>query len=189
MLDEPRDRAARPGILAEGRELVVVDAPERDGIGLHREAGGHRRIDPGEDARELAAAGQRREPLGVERVEGDVDRREPGGHERAGEALEEMTVRGHHHLLDARDLAHPPDQVDDALADGGLAAGQADLPHAEPGEHRDHPLELLEREHRRPGGEREALAEVLRHAIGAAVVAAVGDRDAQVPDSPGKPVE
>ena len=61
---------------------------------------------------------------------------------------------------------------------GRLAAGEADRLDAEPlDEHPGDPLDLLEGEDLGPGQPRHAL---LGHAVGAAEVAAVGDRDAQV---------
>ncbi len=63
-----------------------------------------------------------------------------------------------------------------------LAAGQADLAHALPRDDRDDARDLLERQ-AAPSDRRNAvpLAEDLaRHAVGAAQVAAVGDRHAQV---------
>jgi len=146
VLDEAGNRATPPGVLAQRDQLGVIDAVQRDRVGLDHEARGHRGIDPGEHPRQVPAPGERREPLRIQRVERDVDRGQARGRERGGEIPEQMPVRGHHHLLDAGDPHHPTDQVHDPLADGRLASGEADLADAEPGKHGDHPLELLERQ-------------------------------------------
>src|SRR5262249_46455047 len=88
----------------------------------------------------------------------------------------------HHQLLDAGHRGEPRGELDDPLADRGLAPGQPELAYAEPGEHARQPLELLERQHRRAGLEHQLFTELLPHAVRAAVVTAVCDRDTQVSD-------
>ena len=76
------------------------------------------------------------------------------------------------------------------LAEQRLPAREADLLHAELREHPRHPLELLEREELLAVHEAVVLAEHrLRHAVRAAEVAAVGDRDAEVADGPSQRVD
>ncbi len=75
----------------------------------------------------------------------------------------------------ARQLAH---QMHDVLAHQRLAAGQPELAHALLDEDRAEPVELFQRQQillRQEG-------HILGHAIGAAEIAAVGDRDAQIAD-------
>ncbi len=69
-------------------------------------------------------------------------------------------------------------QLHDVLAHQRLAAGQAQLPHALADEGRAQPVELLKRQEVALGQK----FHVLGHAIGAAEVAAVGDRNAQIGD-------
>ena len=76
----------------------------------------------------------------------------------------------------ARAAGAPARQV---AADGRLAAGQTDAPDAEPDEHAHQRGGLLEAEHLLARGVPDA---VVRDAVAAAVVAAIGDGDAQVVD-------
>src|SRR5262249_58232012 len=80
-LDEARGHGAVPSPLAQVGDLVVVDAAQHDRVDLdgHERAGG---VDPGHDARDVAADGEAAEAVGVERVEADVDL----GQARVGEA-------------------------------------------------------------------------------------------------------
>ena len=74
------------------------------------------------------------------------------------------------------------DQRRQVAADQRLAAGDPELVDAEPDEDRRQPRDLLERQHLLARQEREVAAEDLgRHAVRAAEVASVGDRDPQVP--------
>src|SRR3546814_1837343 len=81
--------------------------------------------------------------------------------------------------------AEAADQPQDVAADERLAAGQAQLPHAEPDEGAAQPVEFLEREHL---GLRQE-AHILRHAVHAAQIAPVRHRYAQVADLTAKRVE
>ena len=72
-------------------------------------------------------------------------------------------------------------------ADGGLATGDPDRRYAEAlDEDPRHPLDLLEGEDLRP---REPTHVLVRHAVGAAEIAAVSDRYAQVMDLAPKTVD
>ena len=81
-------------------------------------------------------------------------------------------------VLDRRQLL---DQPLDVAAHERLAAGDADLLDAVGDEHPRQALDLLERE-QLPALEERVVApeDLLRHAVDAAEVAPVGDRDAQV---------
>src|ERR1700712_5036995 len=57
VLDEAWDRADAPRVLAELDDLAVVDAAQRDRVDLDRQAGAARRVDAGEDARQIASTG------------------------------------------------------------------------------------------------------------------------------------
>jgi hypothetical protein len=70
------------------------------------------------------------------------------------------------------------DELDDVAADQGLAAGEADFAHAAGNEGGDDPVDLLEAQDVLFGQE----LHVLGHAVDAAEIAAVGDRDAKIGD-------
>ena len=89
--------------------------------------------------------------------------------------------------LDAREFAH---EVGKPGAQERLSAGEADLAHAFGRERARQPLDLVEGQSLCGGQEAIALAEGLaRHAIRAAEVAAVHDRDAQVQQRPSAQVD
>ena len=68
VLDEARHRTTPLCVRAELRELAIVDAMQRDRVGLDPQPGGDRRVDAGEHPRQIAAARDAMEPLGIERV-------------------------------------------------------------------------------------------------------------------------
>ena len=83
------------------------------------------------------------------------------------------------------DCSEQLDEVLDVAANQGLAACDAHRADAEAGEDADDARELLEREQLAALEERVVAAEdLLRHAVDAAEVAAVGDRDPQVAQRP-----
>src|SRR5690606_22625939 len=78
----------------------------------------------------------------------------------------------------------------DAFAKQRLASRQSDLPHSPVDEQASDAGDLLEGEEKVPGEELVVATEdLLRHAVGAAEVATVGDRDTQVPDGTLEPVD
>jgi len=118
-----------------------------------------------------------------------VTRRRPGGGERACLAGEDRAVGGQREIeraAVARAQARQHlDQPLDVLAKQRLAACQAHLLDAVLDEQPRQPRDLLEGQ--QVGVRQEAVAAVehlLGHAVGAAEVAAVGDRDAQVDQRP-----
>ena len=76
------------------------------------------------------------------------------------------------------------DQPHQVLAHERLAAGEPDFAHALGDEGGGQPVDLLERKQILPRQERHGLG----HAIDAAEIAAVGDRDAQIGDAPAERV-
>ena len=77
-LDEADADATGTPVRREVDDLVVVHAAHDDAVDLDRvEPGVERRVDPGEHALELVAAGERAERVGAERVERDVDPPQP----------------------------------------------------------------------------------------------------------------
>ena len=117
-----------------------------------------------------------------------LTRRTPQRGEVAGEALELAAVGGERQLVQragSRRAAELPDQPDHVAPDQGLAAGEPELADPETDEGRAEPVELLERQELGLGQERH----VLGHAVDAAEVAAVGDRDPDVADGPPEGVD
>ena len=153
---------------------------QRDRVDLHREAGGLRGVDPGQHLVELAPARDRAELVRVERVERDVDALHAAVGELGGVFRQLRAVGGQRQLVEpvaemARERAH---QGHDAAPHQRLAAGEAQLAHAARDERAAQPVEFLEREQVLLRQERH----VLRHAVDAAEIAAVGHRDAQIGD-------
>ena len=141
-----------------------------------------------EHLRQPAPAGDAGELRRVERVERDVDPAHAAGDELGGVAAELAAVGGERELLEraGREVArHRVEEGQDALAHQGLAAGDAQLPHAEADEGVAEPVELLERQELRLGQE----LHVLGHAVDAAEVAAVGHRDAQIGQPPSERID
>src|SRR5918998_5196045 len=158
------------------RDLVVVHPAHGDRVDLDRR---ERRLQSRHDCPphllEVVAARYERELLGLQGIQGNVDPVEPRLHESFEVLLEEITVRGHGDVLEAQ-ILEPSDEHHDAPAYQRLATGDAHLGDAElhtgfgEGEH------LLQ-------GKDVALVlelDVLRHAVLAAEVAAVRDRDPEV---------
>jgi hypothetical protein len=89
---------------------------------------------------------------------------------------EQDAVGGQAHVADARNGNQEPGELVHVLPHQGLAPGEANLVHAQRGRDADEAGDLLK------GQELGAIAEddILRHAIGAAQIAAVGDRHAEI---------
>ncbi len=131
---------------------------------------------PASTLSQLVAAGHLLELGAVERVEADVEPVEPGLAQVVGAVAQRGAVGGHRQV-DA-ELRQLGDERGDVGPNRRLAAGEADAVEpealdADAGE----PLDLLEREDL---AARHPLHPFFRHAVRAAEVAAVGDRDPQV---------
>src|SRR5262249_7016029 len=140
----------------------------------HERAGG---VDPGHDARDVAADGEAAEAVGVERVEADVDLGQARVGEAGGEGGEGVPVAGHDDVAGGGEGGGRRDALDDVLAHRRLAAGQADADHAQAGEHAHDAGDLVHGEDVLAIGRVDAL---LGHAVDAAVVAPVGERNPEV---------
>jgi hypothetical protein len=127
---------------------------------------------------ELPAAGDLGELPGVEGIEADVDPRQASLLEGLGLLGEPDAVGGQADFLQAQ-VAQHPDQLDTAVADQRLAAGDPHLAHPPPLRRRHDPDDLLVAEDFVPRLPDHAVG---RHAVDAAQVAAVGDADPQVGD-------
>jgi len=162
-------------------DLVLVDAAQRHGVDFHPEARRAGRLDPLQHLLEPAPAGDPGEGLGIAGIEGDVHPAHAGGTEPLRIARELAAVRGERELVERARGEVPAqalEQPDDALPHQRLAAGDAELAHAEAHEGAAEAIELLQRQQLRLGQE----AHVLRHAVDAAEVAPIGDGDPQVGD-------
>ena len=159
---------------------VVVEAALHDRVDLDRQAGGGR----GVDAVQHALDGEvdvvhRAERRVVERVEADGHAREPRVGERLRLLRQERAVR-RQRQLDVERREHL-DQPLDVPAHERLAAGDAELAHAVRDERAREARDLLVVEQLRARQELVVAAEdLLRHAVDAAEVAPVGDRDAEI---------
>src|SRR6478672_2868383 len=153
-----RDRLQRPAGRQPVEQLLgghdVVQAPAVGGADVHE-------LD---EAQDDAGAAER---LGLCREQGAV-----GGQGEVGEAVRPQ--RREHR-----------DERLEVAAKQRLAAGQADLGDACGQEQPRQALDLLEGQQLLAAQKHEVVAEhLLRHAVGAAEVAAIGDRDAQIAERP-----
>jgi hypothetical protein len=121
------------------------------------------------------------EAVAGERVDRDVDPVDPGLDQRPRVSLEQIAVGCHREIADPVDRREHRDQAGELAPGEWLAAGQADIGDAEPGERPDEPLDLLEAENFRTVEPRHPLG---GHAVATAEVAPVGDRDPQIGDRP-----
>ena len=193
VLDEAQDRARSIAEELRHRHHVGVVHPAlHDHVDLdRREPGRERSVDALEHAldRERDVV-DRLERLVVERVERDGHALQSGIGEALGLAREQGAVRGERDVGDAVDRHEALDQTLELAPQERLAARQADLLDAVGGERRRDALDLLEREQCGAVEELEVLAEHLaRHAVDAAEVAAVGDRDAEVTEAASEQVD
>jgi hypothetical protein len=105
---------------------------------------------------QLVAPGELDEPVALQRVERDVDPPQPRRDEVGGDRPERGAVGGQGDVDGApvagAERGDLPDQHGEVGPDGRLAAGEADRVDPEPLDaHPGDPLDLLEREHLRPG--------------------------------------
>ena len=126
-----------------------------------------------------AAAGDAREALRVEAVEADVDAVQAVGRQVGGVPGQQQTVRRERDVVDAAGAADHADEVGAAHPHQRLAAGDAHLGDARVGGGAREHGELFVAEDLAVGARLDPL---LRHAVRAAEVAAVGDGEAQVVD-------
>ena len=164
-------------------DLALGEVAHRDRVDLDRAdpfVGGDR-LEAAEDLRQGVTAGDLEEAVAGEGVDRDVDPADPGLDQGAGVTLQQVAVGRHREVPKALDRRQHRDQTRELLADQGLATGQPYVLDPEPDQQGHEAFDLLEREHLvtlEPG------QPVGRHAVLAAEVAAIGDRDAQVGDRP-----
>ena len=161
----------------------VVDTALDDGVHLDGEADGRGRLDPLEHAgdREVDVV-HRLKTASSSESRLTLMRSRPASRKRLRLAGEQRRVR-RQRQVEPVDRRQPSHELLELFAQQRLAAGQPDLLDAERGERARHALELLEREELLAVHEAILVPEDrLRHAVRAAEVAAVGDRDAKVAD-------
>ena len=165
----------------EVEHVVVVQPALHDDVDFDRQTGRGRCVDPVEYAldREVDVV-HGAEGCVVERVEAHRDPTQTGVGELLRLVREQRPVRGEREIQ-VVDRGKQLDEPLDVAAYERLAARDADLAHAVGHERSREALDLLEGEQLRAREELVLAAEdLLRHAVHAAEVAAVGDRDAQV---------
>ena len=169
-------------------DFVFIDALERHGVDLHLQTGGKRRVNAGQHLVEIAPARDGAELVGIQRVERNIDALDAVRLELGGVFFQLRGVGGEREFLEgpAREMARQRrNQRHDAAPHQRLAAGQAQLAHALGDERAAQPVEFLQAEQVGLRQERH----VLRHAIDAAEIAAVGHRNAQIGDGAMKRVD
>ena len=165
--------------LREIKEAVGKRA-QGNRVDLHRvEAHAKRGVDTRERVFERAAARDLVEFLGIERVERDVHARKARGPQVVRHARQKDAVRGHRHVLDlghGSDVAH---ELDHALAHRRLAAGKANAFDTDARSDANRLLNLFDAQDVEVG---KLLHAFFGHAVHAAEVAAVGERNPQIVD-------
>ena len=165
-------------------DRVLVHAALDDHVHLDgREARCGSGVDSGEDLIDgIADVVHRHEDGVVHRVEAHGHPIQAGLGQRFGLSFEQRAVGGEGQVFEALDLGQHGDQVLDPLSQQWLSPGEPDLGDPLGREDGGDAGDLLEREQLISGEELVVLAEdLLRHAIGAAEVAAIGHRDTQIP--------
>jgi hypothetical protein len=140
-------------------------------------------LEPLEHLRERVAPRELEEAVCRQGVERDVDAPQPGLGELVDLTGQQVAVGGQREVADVLEARQHLDQAPQLAPHERLAAGQADVVHAHAAQQGHEPRDLLVGQQRVALQPRQPLG---RHAVLAAEVAAVGDRDAHVPD--GAPV-
>ncbi|MCY1352793.1 hypothetical protein D9M69_391110 [compost metagenome] len=186
LLDEADVQLVVDGEGHQVLHLVVVAALLHHAVELDAlEPGAARHGDAVQHLVELVATGEGGEAFALQRIEADVQAGDPGGTQVAGHGGQLRTVGGDRQVVQLAARAEAAEQVEQVLAHQRLAAGDANAFDAEADEGVRHRVEFFEGKDLRPRREDHVLA----HAVRAAEVATIGDRQAQVGDAPAKGVE
>jgi hypothetical protein len=182
VLDEARDVPCAAPALGHRQHVGVVHAALDHHVDLdRRHAGGRRGVDALDHPRHRKVGVVDGTEGGViERIEAHRDALQARLGQRAGLLRQQRAVGGQRQVepRNRGEQRHQPVQL---ATHQRLAAGDADFLHAEPGEQARQARDLLEAENFLVRQEFEVAAERFpRHAVDAAEIAAVGDRDAQV---------
>lgn len=177
LLDKADIDALGAGERHQVEHLVVVAPLEDHGVELDaRETGLPGGADAVDHPGQVAGAGQGAEARRVQGVEADVEAPEAALAQGPGVLDQARAVGGHGEIAQPRQGADLTDQGLDAALDQRLAAGEADLLRAELDEDPAQGGHLLQGQHLGAGQE----GHLLGHAVDAAEVATVGDRQANV---------
>jgi len=170
-------------------DFVLVRALHDDRVDLDRaEAGFGSGVDAFEHLADTEAkAGDAAEDVVVQRLDADRDPVEAGFGKGLRLLRQQGAIRRQRQVLDSRHRGQEPDQILDVPTQQRLAARQPQLADTKANEQSDQALDLLERHQLLPG--QEPVLPVGRHAEGAAEVATIDDRDAQVAHRPAEPVD
>jgi len=183
---DPREiHALRRTPFGHREQFVLVEAFQCDGIDLDPKASGARRLDALQNLPQAAPSGYAGEPVGVESIERNVYAAHAGRVKVRREPVKLRTVGGQRKLLHraTSEMArHGPEERDYIFPHKRFAACDAELPDAKSDEGRAEPVQFLKREEFPFRKKRH----VLRHAVDAAEIAAVGDRNAQIGDGAGE---
>src|SRR5262249_31932202 len=153
-------------------DLLFGNPTDTDGVDLERiEAGAFGCENALEDLVQAVATCQLPKALRVERVQADVDATKPGVVERLRLIGKEDAIGRQTNVADSFNLAQHAHQSRQLAAHERLAAGQANLVDSQSHGHADEADDFLKGKELRPVHERD----LLRHAVGAAQVAAVGN--------------
>ena len=174
-------RAARLRELEQRNDLVVVDAANDHRVDLEARERIDGRVDAGEHARQLVETRQLHEAIALQRVEADRQAMQAGALEIVHGRREQHRVGRHREIANPVLARQPLDQRRQVAAEQRFAAGQPHLVDAETQELIDEPIDLLELQ--------DVLARqpdvvLLGHAVLAAQVAAIGDRQPEIGQRP-----
>ncbi|EKD60276.1 MAG: hypothetical protein ACD_54C00842G0001, partial [uncultured bacterium] len=186
-LDKGQIVAVAGAPIGEGKQFGFVEAFQRHGVDFYLQTGFFRRSNAIEHLRKPPPAGDFGKFRIVQRVNRDVDPLDANRRQIAGVFAQLRAVGGQRQFLQRARLQVPRHRLEegqDALAHKRLAAGDAQLFDAHADESGAKPVEFFQRQ--QIGFRQEG--HVFGHAIGAAEIAAVGDRDAQVGDCAGERV-
>ena len=188
LFDEPQMQVLLKAPLQQVGGLGIVDPGQQHCVDLHGgEAGGLRAVDAFEHSSEEWAPGHGFEDLRIDRVERDVDAIQSRFLQPRGTFVQTDRVRRQCDVRSRLQRRDPGDDVVDVLAGQGFAAGEPHLVDAEL-LHRDaHEADDFVAGHR--GVARHELDAFFRHAVRAAQVAEVRERDAEVASAPIEGVE
>ena len=166
-----------PAVLNQIHQLVVIGAPDDNGVyfqaGEQRRRGG----DALEHAIEIVGTCEIAEALRAQRVEAHSQAMEPGAGQRLRLWREQHTVGGHGQVANAWTRRQATHELGKVAAQQRFASREPDLVDTHVQEHVDEALDLLELEDVLA---RQPHVVLLRHAVAAPEVAAVGHRQPQV---------
>ena len=178
VFDESGLQTVLSRIFHQVQDLVVVGAPDHDGVDLD---GSHSGVpgcqDPFQNVFQPSPFGDGPELLGVQSVQADVDPAQARPLQRGSGLGQERAVGGEAQVFQSADTGEVPKQSVQVAPDQGLAARNSDSPDAQVDEEARQPDDLFESQ-QLPLLDPDVL--VQRHAVPATVVAPVRHRDSQI---------